>query len=221
MWNPLKPSPAPPGFGTGKVLPEENASILSRVTFQWLDAFLNVGYTRPLEENDLWELPDKRLAENITNDLELAYYSRCPPEDRPKSFRDTKVDSDASKAGVHDFKSDEKAPVKAESDPEQATSGITTMKDPVYDSSVFKALHAAFFKRIWIAGALHLCSDVLKTTTPLLNKVILTWLTNSYVYHRLSDEEKTLGILEQPRGIGYGIGLAFALFVMQGKSSFE
>lgn len=60
-------------------------------------------------------------------------------------------------------------------------------------------------------------SDVLKTTTPLLTKVILTWLTQSYIYYRLSDEQQASGLLEKPRGIGYGIGLAFALFVMQGK----
>ncbi|KAG6877944.1 hypothetical protein C0993_001802 [Termitomyces sp. T159_Od127] len=94
-------------------------------------------------------------------------------------------------------------------------SGKSTEKQPKHDSSLFKALHATFFKRIWTAGALHLCSDTLKTTTPLLNKVLLTWLTNSYIYYRLSDEQKASGIIEKPQGIGYGIGLAFALFVMQ------
>ncbi|KAF5370913.1 hypothetical protein D9615_009789 [Tricholomella constricta] len=92
-------------------------------------------------------------------------------------------------------------------------------QQPVYDSSLFKALHASFFNRIWIAGVLHLLSDVLRTTTPLLNKVILTWLTNSYVYYRLSDEQKASGIVKEPQGIGYGIGLAFALFVMQQVAS--
>lgn len=60
--------------------------------------------------------------------------------------------------------------------------------------------------------------DVLKTTTPLLNKVIFTWLTQSYIYYHLSDEQKESGVLKKPRGIGYGIGLAVALFAMQGKS---
>lgn len=64
-------------------------------------------------------------------------------------------------------------------------------------------------------------TDTLKTTTPLLNKVILTWLANSYIYHRLSDEEKASGIVPKPKGIGYGIGLAFGLFAMQGKRCTE
>ena len=54
----------------------------------------------------------------------------------------------------------------------------------------------------------------MKTTTPLLNKVILTWLAKSYVYARLPDAQRQA--MEAPQGIGYGIGLAVALFVMQG-----
>jgi ATP-binding cassette subfamily C (CFTR/MRP) protein 1 len=61
-------------------------------------------------------------------------------------------------------------------------------------------------------------ADTLKTTTPLLNKVILTWLTDSYIYVRATDGERTALGLKQPRGIGFGIGLAVALFVMQGAS---
>lgn len=62
-----------------------------------------------------------------------------------------------------------------------------------------------------------LASDTLKTTTPLVNKVLLTWLTNSYIFYHASEAERSFLGLEQPRGIGYGIGLAFALFVMQGS----
>jgi hypothetical protein len=62
------------------------------------------------------------------------------------------------------------------------------------------------------------CTDTLQTTTPLVNKIILTWLTDTYIYYRLTDEQKAAGDFKQPRGIGYGIGLAFALFVMQGLS---
>jgi len=75
----------------------------------------------------------------------------------------------------------------------------------------------------WCAGVscppfrTNFSADTLKTTTPLLNKVILTWLVNAYIYHRLSDEEKVSGIIPKPKGIGYGIGLAFGLFAMQGK----
>lgn len=65
--------------------------------------------------------------------------------------------------------------------------------------------------------ALILASDTLKTTTPLVNKVLLNWLTNSYVFYHASEAERSFLGLDKPQGIGYGIGLAFALFVMQGS----
>jgi len=46
--------------------------------------------------------------------------------------------------------------------------------------------------------------------------VFLEWLVKSYVYYRLSDEERAAGLVPKPQGIGYGIGLAIALFAMQG-----
>jgi len=62
------------------------------------------------------------------------------------------------------------------------------------------------------------CLDTLRTTTPLVTKVFLEWLVKSYVYYRLSDEERAAGVVPKPRGIGYGIGLAIALFTMQGTA---
>jgi hypothetical protein len=61
----------------------------------------------------------------------------------------------------------------------------------------------------------------LKTTTPLLTKVILTWLTDSYIYVRTTDAQRAVLGIPKPRGIGYGIGLAVALFVMQGMFTLE
>ena len=109
---------------------------------------------------------------------------------------------------------------------------------PKYDESLFKAIHRTFFTRIWTAGFLKLISgeallrclcshilkeyqDTLKTTTPLLTKVILTWLTDSYIYVRNTEAQRAVLGISKPRGIGYGIGLAVALFVMQGESIFR
>lgn len=62
--------------------------------------------------------------------------------------------------------------------------------------------------------------DTLKTTTPLLSKVILAWLTDSYIFYHLSDTQRAAFGIKQPQGIGYGIGLAIGLFAMQGVKVF-
>jgi ATP-binding cassette, subfamily C (CFTR/MRP), member 1 len=60
-------------------------------------------------------------------------------------------------------------------------------------------------------------TEALRTTTPLVNQVLTTWLVESYVYVRLNDEQRQEFGIKQPKGIGYGIGLAFGIFAMQGK----
>ena len=124
--NPFKPPPAPPAFGSGKILPEESSPlvlvlfsthdhnrfwytanvivrIFSRLIFHWLSPFLEVGFSRPLEltgmarseschsfdvsmtiATDLWELPQPQLTSAITDKTEWNFYSRCPPEKRPR-----------------------------------------------------------------------------------------------------------------------------------------
>lgn len=61
-------------------------------------------------------------------------------------------------------------------------------------------------------------SDTLRTTGPLVNKVFITWLTERYFWHFLSPDQQaaapSLG-LDKPKGVGYGIGVAFGIVVMQ------
>lgn len=40
--------------------PEETGSIFSHIWFSWVDPLIRVGYTRPIEKDDLWLLPDDR-----------------------------------------------------------------------------------------------------------------------------------------------------------------
>ncbi|CAA7257506.1 unnamed protein product [Cyclocybe aegerita] len=210
FYNPFNPPPAPPGFGAGKILPEKTASWPSRLFLQWLGAFLDVGYSRPLMSDDFWELPEHRHTAAITNEVEANFYARCPPEKRPLFMRDSKSEEGG----------------KAFSEPEKGKdiegTPATTGQQPIYDESLFKALHKTFFRRIWSSAFLLLASETLRTTTPLLNKVFITWLSESYFYARLSDADRdaaaSLGFF-QPRGVGYGIGLAFALFAMQESAS--
>ena len=48
---------------------------------------------------------------------------------------------------------------------------------------------------------------------------MLSYITTSYVYAKASAEQRVAGNLAIPQSAGYGIGLAFALFVMQQAAS--
>ncbi|KAJ7890947.1 multidrug resistance-associated ABC transporter [Mycena olivaceomarginata] len=204
-WNPLRPPPAPPALGAGKLMPEQNASIFSRLVFAWLNPILSVGFTRPLEANDLWSLPPERLTDAMAQKLQDNFYARCPPEKRPLYVQDPGTSSEPS---VSDVKQETKS-----DDPK-----AKKQKSP-YDSSLGKALHVTFFTPFWTAGVLLLIAEALRTTAPLVNQILLTWLVDSYVYVRLTDEERQAFNIGKPRDIGYGIGLAFAVFAMQESAS--
>ncbi|KAI0635122.1 multidrug resistance-associated ABC transporter [Trametes polyzona] len=232
MWNPLHPRPAPPAFGEGKVVPETSASPLSRLFFSWLDSFLSVGFSRPLEKQDFWELPDYRLTESLTERVEHAFYKRCAPEERPSFIleqngldaphgpRDEETVSRQTSNSTKHATTAEKAEVGGADKPTLGgPSQKTHGKQPKYDASLVKALYNVYWLQFWSSGILKLCSDTLNTTTPLVNQVLLTWLTQSYAYHRTSDAQREAFGLQKPRGIGYGIGLAFAIFAMQEVSS--
>ena len=140
---------------------------LSRVSLYWLGAFLNVGFSRPLEKDgmwfisaglschwkklDLWELPQPRLTNMIAADVERNFYSRCPSNKRPAFihllFSDTPLSD--SELGKTEFISEEKGDKPGNVEPSKTEE--TTKK---YDESLFKALHRTFFKQIWVSGFL-------------------------------------------------------------------
>lgn len=193
-------------------------------------------------------MPRPQHTDKLTKQIERNFYLRCPPEQRPKEFRDHNP-ADTRDASPHPgacktsttntLADDELADEKAGTAYKVAETFTEAKKGPAegksnqkYDSSLFKTIHKTFFWRWWIGGFLKLFAgvfrtlgrvtslpiliDTLKTTTPLLNKVLLTWLTDSFIYYKLGSAAAAAAGIVRPQGIGYGVGLAFALFVMQG-----
>jgi len=60
-----------------------------------------------------------------------------------------------------------------------------------------------------------LTSDALKLTSPLVTRLIIEQLILAYTYHQAEASGTSLDGLEQPRSVGYGIGLAAGLFAME------
>jgi hypothetical protein len=74
--NPLKWGAIPPVPKTRTVSPEYTASVFSRLTWQWMQPLMNVGYKRPLEKNDLWSVNPNRSADLLANKLNTAFQLR-------------------------------------------------------------------------------------------------------------------------------------------------
>lgn len=169
----------------------------------------------------------------MTERVEEEFYKQCSPEERPAILLDT------GQASLADNRSGDVTRLSSQSSqkdgPEEETAEAkgAAAATPKSEPSLLKALHGVFWRQFWTAGVLKLVAgtwqhsiwvlttstrpclaDTLNTTTPLVNQLLLSWLTASYVYSRASDEERS--VIPKPQGIGYGIGLAFAIFAMQG-----
>jgi hypothetical protein len=82
--NPLKWGPRPPVPKEREVCPEYTAGIFSRLTWQWMQPLMNVGYKRPLEKNDLWSVNPKRSATVLAERLDTSFQKRLEQgHDRP------------------------------------------------------------------------------------------------------------------------------------------
>lgn len=163
---------------------------------------------------DLWQLPENLLTSSLSTSLERNFFARVAPEKRPKVYRESlgtdteSADATAASPSVASSRGDPEKQDRPDTKAEPVTGKDKLPKpkgkknaEPKYDGSLVKALHNTFFWRWWIAGALKLASDTMKTTTPLVTRLLLTWLTETYIYQRLSDSQKASGILSEPQGI--------------------
>ena len=111
----------------------------------------------------------------LTQRVEKAFYSRCPPESRPTFlFEDSeKLSSTRTHEPPDDVSrvSSKQPEEKIEKDVEATAGGGDTEKTqtepqtktgkknkPEYDSSLLKALHSVFWSQFWLSGLLKLIS---------------------------------------------------------------
>ncbi|CAD6567059.1 MAG: hypothetical protein TREMPRED_003289 [Tremellales sp. Tagirdzhanova-0007] len=321
------PKPAPAAAFNGLPLPQNKANPLSRAVFQWITPILRVGYSRPIQADDLWALTDDLQCQNNADELEAHFMLRMPPskridkfkpavplvspsfsassttvgdssEDKAMSTRDVekgelslrkedlRKEEDAIREEVaivnilddmtggleaqnmegdmgglslprvipegrmaRDLVLAEKTPssaavkpvtdrpsligkkAKAELDPEDvkkygkrkakkiAEGNLVMENGQAYDMSILKAMYATVRLKWWKAVILSACGSTLQITAPLITRKIIEQLSLANAYHHASTSGASTADLTPPRSVGYGIGLAIALFAMNMTAS--
>ncbi|KAI2473757.1 ATP-binding cassette transporter protein YOR1-like protein [Annulohypoxylon bovei var. microspora] len=74
--NPLLWGSIPPIPKERQVSREYGAGFFSKLTFQWMAPLMNVGYKRPLEQDDLWSVNPDRTAEKMTSKTRESFERR-------------------------------------------------------------------------------------------------------------------------------------------------
>ncbi|KAK4702568.1 hypothetical protein P7C70_g3660, partial [Phenoliferia sp. Uapishka_3] len=95
----IKPAPLNDS-GVNKPIPDVHANVWSKTTFGWCWPLLKIGYSRPLEKEDLWELDVARQASTIGLELEKNFYDRVPLQRRPRHLRPSSTSTSGEKVDI-------------------------------------------------------------------------------------------------------------------------
>eukprot|EP00198_Chlamydomonas_reinhardtii_P014120 XP_001703457.1 ABC transporter, multidrug resistance associated protein [Chlamydomonas reinhardtii] len=82
--NAAAPASAKPAAGRREGTPEENASFLSRVFFSYCNALVKLGFKRPLEHDDLWNVSEEDEAAAVSGRFQAALAATADPVKHPQ-----------------------------------------------------------------------------------------------------------------------------------------
>ena len=80
--NPFRSRNIPPVPKERVLSREYNASFFSLLVFQWINPIMTVGYKRPLESGDIWQVNPNRRVELLTNKLMESFKRRAAKGER-------------------------------------------------------------------------------------------------------------------------------------------
>ena len=129
-------------------LPELTANWLSILTFNWLSPVLGTGYTRPLQVDDLYDMPSNRLVEDHADRLEKSWSARL---ERNRNRM--------ASSGLRAWR-----PFWA-----RRTTDTTVLT---------LALNDVCFKWFWLGGFFKLCGDLSQMISPLLIRFLIATLSD-------------------------------------------
>ncbi|KAH6892508.1 ABC transporter type 1, transmembrane domain-containing protein [Thelonectria olida] len=139
---------AGPGIEEKTALPELTANWLSILTFNWLSPVLRTGYTRPLQVDDLYDMPTNRLAEDHADRLENCWSTR----------RESNRNRTASSG-----------PIRWRPFWARRTTDTTVLT---------LALNDVCFRWFWLGGLFKMAGDLSQMVSPLLIRFLIATLSD-------------------------------------------
>ncbi|SGY78695.1 BQ5605_C008g04915 [Microbotryum silenes-dioicae] len=168
-------------------------SLLSIWTFHWIQPLLTVGYQRTLVATDLWKLPPTMecgpLADQLMENFERR---RKDVEAWNQSLDNGSFKPSVLRRGWWKMR---------------ASIGLGAA-DGRRKPGLALALSDTFKYQFWSAGVIKVVADTAQVTSPLVVKAIIQFSTKAY-----NHAKGVPGYEAQP--VGYGLGLAFAICIMQ------
>ncbi|KAL5009766.1 hypothetical protein ScPMuIL_012071 [Solemya velum] len=171
--------------------PEIGASILSRITYWWLDKMMFLGFKRPLTEKDMFSLHPHNLSRNVVSRFQFMWKQECRKyQNKKEDFKfDEKVYSETTPLLIN-------TTMNGYVKPGRAPPNKDTSKKP----SFLYALIRTFWKDFFISQVWELIEVVLVVINPLFLRMLIQFV-----------EDKTT---EQWKGVLFLILLCASTLVM-------
>ncbi|PPQ64144.1 hypothetical protein CVT24_008774 [Panaeolus cyanescens] len=189
------PPPAKKSLDEALLIPEATAGLLSIITFGWITPLLSLGYARPLEGPDLWRLQPDRGAAHIADEITASFERRL----KQASEYNTRLANGEIKPGLKGLWWSIRGNREAKEKEWREKTGRKK-------ASLVWAMNDSVKWWFWSGGLLKVVGDTAQVTSPLVVKAIINFASESFIGHRTGQPVPP---------IGKGIGLTFALLVLQ------
>ncbi|WVQ96140.1 hypothetical protein IAU59_003242 [Kwoniella sp. CBS 9459] len=230
LWN---PDPAPPGVFQGQPLPYKSASLLSKFLINWISPMMKVAMSRPVQEEDMYDLTPTLRSHELGNALEARFWERIPPSQRPKGRIQQPVPRFLGAEPVRQPEESPQSPPKDKPelflDPEQLpaanphSSGDRNTREVqnkhmaiedgrVYDQSLFKAIYLVCWRDYWFNSVTRCIASCLRLAAPMILKFLIQQLTRARELHLVSTNGSSTEGLARPKSVGAMIGAAFGMW---------
>ncbi|PBK75557.1 ABC protein [Armillaria solidipes] len=208
------PPPARTSLSDAPVIPLEDASLLSKLTYSWITPMMVLGYRRTLQAPDLWRLHSSQESKFLSERLDAAWERRV----RRAQEWNAMLDSGKMKPSIilrafwtvralrHGANYQEHIILF-----ENRWRTVTARQNP----SLAWALNDVFGSMFWIGGAFKVFGDTSQLMGPLLVKAIINFAKARATARFEGSEAPDVG-----RGIGMAIGL-FCIVILTSVASHQ
>ncbi|VDB84771.1 unnamed protein product [Peniophora sp. CBMAI 1063] len=193
---PLNPPPPKASLDDALPIPESSASWFSLLTFNWISSLMALGYARPLEATDLWQLQEHRSSAVIADRINASFDARV----KQAAEYNARLASGEIRPSIKQRVWWTLRRQRAER--EKRWREVDGKRKP----SLTLSMNDAIFAWFWSGGILKVIGDTAQVTSPLVVKALITFATDSYADSRTGKPVPP---------IGKGIGLAICLVLLQ------
>ncbi|KAI0694596.1 ABC protein [Cytidiella melzeri] len=203
LWLPKDPPPPPPAsLDDAAMIPLATASILSMLTYTWINPIMALGYQRTLQATDLWKLDASRQSGPLGDKLDQAWARRVQEandwntrlskgEIRPGLWKRVKWSVKALRSHGAGY-AEKRAALEQQ----------WLEHDGRKEASLAWALNDTFGRSFWLGGLFKVLGDTSQLMGPIIVKAIINFGKEHFAAKQAGEPLPNIG-----RGVGMAIGL--------------